>query len=128
MIKEKKMIIRFKKLHEKAVAPARKHKEDAGADQIEYKPALWILDTDTREVEQIYFDIPNKIRRDYIDDIKEHRQELAEMIGNIDGDFEVKFNYRDNFIRMATDMENGSDMVALFNRMLVSNKYENKDE
>ncbi len=92
------------------------------ADQIEYKPALWILDTDTREVEQIYFDIPNKIRRDYIDDIKEHRQELAEMIGNIDGDFEVKFNYRDNFIRMATDMENGSSMIALFNRMLVSNK------
>ncbi len=26
------MIIRFKKLHEKAVVPARKHKEDAGAD------------------------------------------------------------------------------------------------
>lgn len=89
------------------------------ADQIEYKPALWILDTDTRQVERVYFDLPNKIRRDYIDDANEHRRELSEMIGDIDGDFEVKMNYRDNFGRMVSGMPEEVPMLAIFNRSLV---------
>lgn len=87
------------------------------ADQMDFKPSLWLLDSDSMDVEKIPVPIVNRIRRDYIDDARETRQMLEEMVGGIDGTFEVVMDYRDNFTRMAGEMPDGDRMIELFNRM-----------
>jgi hypothetical protein len=87
------------------------------ADQINYQPVLWILDTDTEEISQEPIPLKNKIRRDYIDNENAREDMLNEIVGSVDGDFEVTLNYRDNFIRMAQELPDAKRMIALFERM-----------
>ena len=88
------------------------------ADQINYQPVLWILDTDAEEISQEPIPLRNKIRRDYIDNENAREDMLNEIVGSVDGDFEVTLNYRDNFIRMAQELPDAKRMIALFERMV----------
>ncbi len=87
------------------------------ADQIDYKPGVWILDTEANCDSFHEFSLKHPIRRDYIDSKRETREMLNELVGSIDGDFEVTMNYRDNFTRMAESLPEGRRMIDLFNRM-----------
>ena len=62
--------------------------------------------------------LSNPIRRDYIDDRNDRKEELNEIIGNIDGDFEITLNYRDNFKKLTEALPNRSVIISLFERTL----------
>ena len=50
---------------------------------------MHIVDTDMMTVVSKKLPLSNPIRRDYIDDRNDRKEELNEIIGNIDGDFEI---------------------------------------
>ena len=56
------------------------------------------------------------IKCDYIDDKKDRETALDEMVGNIEGDFEAGFNFRDNFFSMSKECENSTEINKEFER------------
>lgn len=89
------------------------------ADLIDYKPTVTIADVDSDfNVTTETFEIPleYEIRRDYIDDKKDRETALDEMVGNIEGDFEAGFNFRDNFFNMSKECENSTEINKEFER------------
>ena len=79
------------------------------ADLINYEPYVTIVTEDNDGVfHPKKFPIPLEceIRRDYLDNKKQQDAELDEMIGNIDGDFEVDFKFKDNFYNLSKNCEN----------------------
>ena len=62
--------------------------------------------------------LSNPIRRDYIDDRNDRKEELNEIIGSIDGDFEITLNYRDNFKKLTEALPNRSVINSIFERTL----------
>ena len=89
------------------------------ADLINYKPTVTIADVDADfNVTTETFEIPleYEIRRDYIDDKKDRETALDEMVGNIEGDFEAGFNFRDNFFNMSKECENSTEINKEFER------------
>lgn len=89
------------------------------ADLINYKPTVTIADVDDDfNVTTETFEIPleYEIRRDYIDDKKDRETALDEMVGNIEGDFEAGFNFRDNFFNMSKECENSTEINKEFER------------
>ena len=89
------------------------------ADLINYKPTITIADVDFDfNVTTETFEIPleYEIRRDYIDDKKDRETALDEMVGNIEGDFEAGFNFRDNFFNMSKECENSTEINKEFER------------
>lgn len=89
------------------------------ADLIDYKPTVTIADVDADfNVTTETFEIPleYEIRRDYIDDKKDRETSLDEMVGNIEGDFEAGFNFRDNFFNMSKECENSTEINKEFER------------
>jgi DNA repair exonuclease SbcCD nuclease subunit len=89
------------------------------ADLINYKPTVTIADVDSDfNVTTETFEIPleYEIRRDYIDDKKDRETALDEMVGNIEGDFEAGFNFRDNFFSMSKECENSTEINKEFER------------
>lgn len=89
------------------------------ADLIDYKPTVTIADVDSDfNITTETFEIPleYEIRRDYIDDKKDRETALDEMVGNIEGDFEAGFNFRDNFFNMSKECENSTEINKEFER------------
>jgi DNA repair exonuclease SbcCD nuclease subunit len=89
------------------------------ADLINYKPYVTIVTVDDDyKVHPKKFPIPLKyeIRRDYIDNKNDTEAALDEMVGNIEGDFEAGFNFKDNFYSMSKDCENSKEINKEFER------------
>lgn len=88
------------------------------ADLIDYKPTVTIANVSKSEVSVTIHDIPLdcKIRRDYIDIKKERDAALDDMVGNIEGDFEVGFNFKDNFYKLSNECENKDNINKEFER------------
>ena len=89
------------------------------ADLIDYKPTVTIADVDSDfNVTTETFEIPLQygIRRDYIDDKKDRETALDEMVGNIEGDFEAGFNFKDNFYNLSKECENSTEINKEFER------------
>ena len=79
---------------------------------------MHIVDTDMMTVVSKKLPLSNPIRRDYIDDRNDRKEELNEIIGNIDGDFEITLNYRDNFKKLTEALPNQSVINSIFERTL----------
>ena len=88
------------------------------ADQCEFQPVVHIVDTDMMTVVSKKLPLSNPIRRDYIDDRNDRKDELNEIIGSIDGDFEITLNYRDNFKKLTEALPNRSVINSIFERTL----------
>ena len=88
------------------------------ADQCEFQPVVHIVDTDMMTVVSKKLPLSNPIRRDYIDDRNDRKEELNEIIGSIDGDFEITLNYRDNFKKLTEALPNQSVINSIFERTL----------
>lgn len=89
------------------------------ADLINYKPTVTIADVDSDfNVTTETFEIPleYEIRRDYIDDKNDRESALNEMVGNIEGDFESGFNFRDNFFNMSKECTDKDEINKEFER------------
>jgi hypothetical protein len=89
------------------------------ADLINYKPYVTIVTVDddwTIHPKKYPIPLECEIRRDYIDDAKKQDEELDEMIGNIDGDFEVDFKFKDNFYKLSNECENKEEINKEFER------------
>ena len=90
------------------------------ADQIDYTPSMHILDyTDGKiKAKHIPFALKNEIRRDYIDSQTEAERHLEELVGSIDGDFEVTLGFRENFCNLVSSLENKDKLIEEFERCL----------
>lgn len=89
------------------------------ADLINYEPYVTIADVaDDYSVTTSQYAIPLEydIRRDYIDDKKDRESALNEMVGNIEGDFESGFNFRDNFFNMSKECTDKDEINKEFER------------
>jgi hypothetical protein len=89
------------------------------ADLVDYKPYVTIVTVDDDwEIHPKKYPIPleYEIRRDYIDDAKKQDEELDEMIGSIEGDFEVDFKFKDNFYKLSNECENKEEINKEFER------------
>lgn len=90
------------------------------ADQIDYEPTVKIITMNAIESIVELFPVPllNPVRRDYIDKQKEERAKLNEVIGSIDGNFEVTENFKENFYNLTKDLHNKEAINSLFERTL----------
>jgi predicted phosphodiesterase len=66
------------------------------ADQINYKPAFYVM-YDNFEIEKIYFDIDdNVIDRKYIDDKNKTNEKLEAFITSLNGKYEISNSFKNN--------------------------------
>lgn len=88
------------------------------ADQIDYEPYLTICTVDDEAVRPKKYPVPLacQIRRDYLDVVREQKAELEEMVGNVDGDFEVTLNFKDNFYKLTDNLEDKDAINQEFER------------
>jgi DNA repair exonuclease SbcCD nuclease subunit len=90
------------------------------ADQIDYKPQLWLCEWSSSRNEYVVKGVPiplkYPIRRDYIDTKHDEEEKLEELVGGISGDFEITANFKDNFKNMIKDLPNKELVYELFER------------
>jgi DNA repair exonuclease SbcCD nuclease subunit len=89
------------------------------ADLIDYTPYVTVVKVDddwTVHHRKYHIPLDCEIRRDYIDKAKKQDEDLDEMIGNISGDFEVDFKFRDNFYKLSNECEHKEEINKEFER------------
>lgn len=89
------------------------------ADLIDYTPYVTIVTIDDNNIihpKKYPIPLECEIRRDYIDDVKQKDAELDEMIGSIEGDFEVDFKFKDNFYKLSNECKNKEEINKEFER------------
>jgi len=67
------------------------------ADQIDFKPSVWLWYADTNEVERVYLPIQKGvISRDHIERKQEHDKRIDAFISKLDNDWNAELSFKDN--------------------------------
>lgn len=70
------------------------------ADQINYKPAVWLYYAETNEVKSVYLPIEKGvISREHIEIKNERNERIDAFIGRLKTDFKLTMNFKQNLIR-----------------------------
>jgi len=70
------------------------------ADQINYKPAVWLYYAKTNEVKPVYLPIEEGvISREHIEIVKERDERIDAFVGRLKTDFKLTMNFKQNIMR-----------------------------
>lgn len=85
------------------------------AAQCDYKPAVWLCDVG-EEVQVTKIDVPLSylISREHIDSVNARQEYLEDIIGSVEGDFEITLSFKDNFRNIVKDLDNSKEILNLF--------------
>jgi len=86
------------------------------ASQADYEPAVWLIDItgDAVEVTPCFIPTDSVILRDHIDNKQERLEMLDGAVAEIDGNFEVTLNFKDNYKNLIKDHTNAKELAIKF--------------
>ena len=92
------------------------------AAQCDYKPAVWLCDVSDNvqvtksDVQVTKIDVPLNypVSREHIDSVNARQEYLEDIIGSVEGDFEITLSFKDNFRNIVKDLDNSKEILNLF--------------
>ena len=92
------------------------------AAQCDYKPAVWLCDVGDNvqvtkiDVQVTKIDVPLNypVSREHIDSVNARQEYLEDIIGSVEGDFEITLSFKDNFRNIVKDLDNSKEILNLF--------------
>ena len=99
------------------------------AAQCDYKPAVWLCDVDDNvqvtksdvqvpkidvQVTKIEVPLNYPVSREHIDSVNARQEYLEDIIGSVEGDFEITLSFKDNFRNIVKDLDNSKEILNLF--------------
>ena len=99
------------------------------AAQCDYKPAVWLCDvSDNVQVPKSNVQVPKSnvqvtkidvplnypVSREHIDSVNARQEYLEDIIGSVEGDFEITLSFKDNFRNIVKDLDNSKEILNLF--------------
>ena len=85
------------------------------AAQCDYKPAVWLCDVgDNVQVTKIDVPLNYHVSREHIDSVNARQEYLEDIIGSVEGDFEITLSFKDNFRNIVKDLDNSKEILNLF--------------
>lgn len=85
------------------------------AAQCDYKPAVWLCDvSDSVQVTKIDVPLSYPVSRKHIDSVNARQEYLEDIIGSVEGDFEITLSFKDNFRNIVKDLDNSKEILNLF--------------
>ena len=86
------------------------------ASQIDYKPAVWVVEMDDTGcvVTPHYLPLALEISRSHIDNMQERVEMLDGAVAEIDNNFEVTLNFKENYRNMAKDHADYKKLMLKF--------------
>ena len=106
------------------------------AAQCDYKPAVWLCDVDDsvqvtknsvqvtkndvqvtkNDVQVTKIDVPLNypVSRKHIDSVNARQEYLEDIIGSVEGDFEITLSFKYNFRNIVKDLDNSKEILNLF--------------
>ena len=106
------------------------------AAQCDYKPAVWLCDVGDNvqvpksdvqvtksdvqvpkidvQVTKIEVPLNYPVSREHIDSVNARQEYLEDIIGSVEGDFEITLSFKDNFRNIVKDLDNSKEILNLF--------------
>ena len=99
------------------------------AAQCDYKPAVWLCEVGDNvqvtknsvqvpknDVQVTKIDVPLNypVSREHIDSVNARQEYLEDIIGSVEGDFEITLSFKDNFRNIVKDLDNSKEILNLF--------------
>jgi hypothetical protein len=87
------------------------------ADQIDYKPAVWLYNADKNKLTPAYLPIQdNVISRDHINESKERSERIDAFISKLNTQYKTTMNFKDNLLKFFSKNKTKNKIKKIINK------------